>query len=188
MNIKQSGTAIPIYWTILHDVDWTMHIAATHKGLCFVGSHDHSIDELLHWTQARYPGSPLLRDDEKLRPYVQELIEYLKRERKSFSRPIDVRGSDFQITVWKALLEIPYGLTITYSDIANYIRKPASVRAVGTAIGANPLLITVPCHRVIGKNGLLTGYRGGLEMKTRLLELEKEGLEISAEANELHAR
>jgi methylated-DNA-[protein]-cysteine S-methyltransferase len=76
--------------------------------------------------------------------------------------------------VWNALCEIPYGQTQSYSDIANYIAKPASVRAVGTAIGANPVLISVPCHRVIGKNGSLTGYRGGLDMKTKLLQLENE--------------
>ncbi|MBA2875441.1 O-6-methylguanine DNA methyltransferase [Anoxybacillus caldiproteolyticus] len=71
------------------------------------------------------------------------------------------------------MCEIPHGQTQSYSEIANHIQKPASVRAVGTAIGANPVLIVVPCHRVIGKNGTLTGYRGGLEMKKRLLQLER---------------
>jgi len=75
--------------------------------------------------------------------------------------------------VWKALNEIPYGQTKTYSDIAHSINKPAAVRAVGAAIGANPILLAVPCHRIVGKNGTLTGYRGGLEMKKKLLELEK---------------
>ncbi|MCZ2991702.1 MGMT family protein, partial [Acinetobacter baumannii] len=71
------------------------------------------------------------------------------------------------------LCDIPYGQTRSYSDIAQQIQKPTAVRAIGRAIGANPILITVPCHRVIGKNGSLTGYRGGMEMKTQLLELER---------------
>ena len=74
---------------------------------------------------------------------------------------MDYKGTSFQMAVWNALCQIPYGQTFTYSDIANQIGKPAAVRAVGAAIGANPLLITVPCHRVIGKSGALTGYRGG---------------------------
>ncbi|RXZ77651.1 methylated-DNA--[protein]-cysteine S-methyltransferase [Paenibacillaceae bacterium] len=83
------------------------------------------------------------------------------------------RGTPFQKAVWKALCEIPYGQTRSYSDIAHQIQKSAAVRAVGTAIGTNPILITVTCHRVIGKNGSLTGYRGGMEMKMILLELER---------------
>ncbi|MGM1049497.1 MAG: methylated-DNA--[protein]-cysteine S-methyltransferase [Bacillota bacterium] len=185
MNTEQRDKAVPIYWTLLNDAEWSLHMAATKEGLCFVGSHNQAIDELIDWAQTRYPGSPIIRDDEMLLPYVKELLEYLRGERKIFSKPIDVRGTPFQIAVWNALSEIPYGLTKSYSDIAQHIQKPFSVRAVGTAIGANPLLITVPCHRVIGKNGSLTGYRGGLEMKTRLLELEKKDLVIPAEGSRL---
>jgi methylated-DNA-[protein]-cysteine S-methyltransferase len=133
-----------------------------------------SFEELSVWAEKRFPGSPLVDDGEELQPYALELIEYFEGKRKSFTLPVDYKGTEFQLAVWNALCEIPYGQTKSYSDIANHIQKPAAVRAVGTAIGANPVLITVPCHRVIGKNGSLTGYRGGLEMKTQLLNLERE--------------
>lgn len=162
----------PIYWTQLSHEDWNMHIAATSNGLCYVGSQNMPFDELADWAIIRFPDSVLIQDDEKLKPYVYGLIEYLQGKRKSFTIPFDIHGTPFQLDVWRALCEIPYGQTRSYSDIANQIQKPNAVRAVGAAIGANPVLITVPCHRVIGKNGALTGYRGGMEMKTKLLELE----------------
>ncbi len=137
-------------------------------------SQNKSFEELSDWAKSRFPGSVLVQDDKKLQPYAAELIEYLQGKRRSFTVPFDFHGTAFQIAVWNALCEIPYGQTQSYSDIANYIQKPAAVRAVGAAIGANPVLITVPCHRVIGKNGSLTGYRGGLDMKTQLLHLERE--------------
>lgn len=173
MTSKCSGF---IYWSLLSIEGWNMYVAATDEGLCFVGSQDQPLDELTQWVNARYPGSSLLRDDAKLRPYVAELAEYLQGKRELFTVPITFHGTPFQEAVWHALSDIPYGQTKSYSDIAQHIQKPASVRAVGAAIGANPILITVPCHRVIGKNGALTGYRGGLDMKTMLLQLEKEGL------------
>ena len=101
-------------------------------------------------------------------------MEYLEGKRKDFTLSFDYNGTAFQQAVWKALCEIPYGQTKSYSDVANHINKPAAVRAVGAAIGKNPILITVFCHRVIGKDGSLTGFRGGLEMKKQLLELEQK--------------
>lgn len=97
--------------------------------------------------------------------YAEQLQAYLNGKRTHFSFPVDLAGTPFQLAVWKALSEIPYGSTCSYSDIAEHIEKQAAVRAVGAAIGANPLLMVVPCHRVIGKSGQLTGYRGGLDMK-----------------------
>src|SRR5690606_30640320 len=93
--------------------------------------------------------------------------------RTSFTMPMDPRGTPFQLKVWEALGRIPYGETRSYTDISEQIGKPSAVRAVGTAIGANPLLIAVPCHRVVAKDGSLTGYRGGLEMKAKLLQFEE---------------
>jgi methylated-DNA-[protein]-cysteine S-methyltransferase len=167
--------AVPtIFWTLLVHQKWKIHVAATLKGLVFVGSQNKSLEELSDWVERRFPDSPLVKDDEKLKPYTAELIEYLDGKRKNFSVAFDFQGTPFQLSVWNALCEVPYGQTLSYSDIANQINRPASVRAVGTAIGANPLLISIPCHRVIGKNGSLTGYRGGLDMKTQLLELERK--------------
>lgn len=162
-----------IYWSLLIHDAWRLYLAATSAGLCYVGSQNKSLDELSDWTSSRYPGRTLVQNDEKLKPYTEELIQYLQGERTAFTIPFDCQGTSFQLAVWQALRDIPYGQTKSYSDIANHIDKPAAVRAVGTAIGANPILITVPCHRVIGKNGSLTGYRGGLDMKTQLLQLER---------------
>ncbi|MGG3927144.1 methylated-DNA--[protein]-cysteine S-methyltransferase [Metabacillus fastidiosus] len=164
-----------IYWSLLKFKDWNFYIASTSKGLCYVGSQNKSFEELSEWATKRFPGSPLVEDDEYLRPYAIEITEYLEGERTNFTIPFDSNGTAFQLAVWNALCEIPYGQTKSYSDIANFINKPAAVRAVGAAIGANPVLITIPCHRVVGKNGALTGYRGGLDMKTQLLELERQG-------------
>lgn len=164
---------ISIFWLMFNYNEWKFYIAATEKGLCYVGSQNQSIDELSTWANKYFPGCTLVEDRDRVRPYEEELKEYLAGRRENFTIPIDYHGTDFQVSVWNALCEIPYGETRSYSDIADRISKQSAVRAVGAAIGANPVLITVPCHRVVGKNGSLTGYRGGLEMKTRLLELEQ---------------
>lgn len=103
----------------------------------------------------------------------QQLSEYLKGERKSFDLPLRMKGTDFQQRVWNALLKIPYGETRSYKQIAEAIGNPKAVRAVGMANNRNPLLIVVPCHRVIGADGKLVGYGAGIEKKEFLLRLEK---------------
>ncbi|MBS4218290.1 methylated-DNA--[protein]-cysteine S-methyltransferase [Bacillus sp. FJAT-49711] len=162
-----------VFWSWVTYDDWKFIIAATEKGLCFVGSTNMSYEDMAKWVYRRDPDSLLIRNDEKCKSYINELIEYLKGERQNFTVPMDVRGTSFQLEVWDALHSIPYGQTRSYSDISEQIGKPMSARAVGTAIGANPLLIIVPCHRVIAKNGSLNGYRGGLDMKAKLLQVEK---------------
>ncbi len=101
-----------------------------------------------------------------------QLREYFAGTRRTFELELAPRGTPFQLEVWKALCEIPYGDTITYAELARRIGRPAAVRAVGAANGANPIPIVVPCHRVIGSNGTLTGYGGGIERKQFLLALE----------------
>ena len=103
----------------------------------------------------------------------QELQEYFNGHRRSFSLKLDFSGTEFQKKVWAALLTIPWGETRTYGQIAMQIGNPKAARAVGAANGKNPISIIAPCHRVIGTSGKLTGYAGGLENKTLLLELEK---------------
>ena len=102
----------------------------------------------------------------------RQITEYLKGERKVFDLPIQLRGTDFQQQVWTALLDIPYGETRSYKQIAEAIGNPKGMRAVGMANNRNPLLIVVPCHRVIGANGSMVGYGEGVEMKEFLLRLE----------------
>jgi len=103
---------------------------------------------------------------------VEELEAYFKKQLTSFSTPLSPVGTDFQTLVWNQLTQIPYGETWSYQDVAKAIEKPKAVRAVGLANGKNPLSIFIPCHRVIGKNGKLTGYAGGLAAKKILLALE----------------
>ena len=103
----------------------------------------------------------------------RQLSEYLLGERKSFDLPLNPRGTVFQQQVWKALCDIPYGETRSYKQIAEAIGNPKAVRAVGMANNRNPLLIVVPCHRVIGANGKLVGYGAGIDKKEFLLKLEK---------------
>ena len=113
--------------------------------------------------------------DETATPFPQarrELAEYFAGKRTTFDVPLAPEGTEFQRRVWTALLRVPYGATATYGDIARQIGSPKAVRAVGAANGRNPIAIVVPCHRVIGANGTLTGYGGGLTRKRALLELE----------------
>lgn len=105
----------------------------------------------------------------------KQLTEYERGARRVFDLPLHLVGTEFQKQVWNALLEIPYGETRTYQEIAIRIGKPKAVRAVGGACNRNPIGIIVPCHRVIGKNGSLTGYAGGLSYKELLLNHEKDG-------------
>lgn len=109
-----------------------------------------------------------------LQQATRELDEYFAGKRTSFDTPLAPVGTDFQLQVWNALRQIPFGETASYSDIGHILENPKAVRAIGAANGRNPLSIFIPCHRIIGKNGTLTGYAGGLENKKTLLELEQQ--------------
>lgn len=111
-----------------------------------------------------------------------QISEYLQGRRREFTFPYILRGSEFQMKVWRALCGIPYGQTRTYGEIAAAVGRPKACRAVGMANHHNPILIAVPCHRVIGANGKLTGYGGGLDMKEFLLALEQQSQEKSKKA------
>jgi len=144
----------------------SMIVAATARGLAgvwFEGQRhlpDHS----------KWPVEP---DHPVLRQAQVQLAEYFAGQRSSFDLPLDVQGGTaFQRSVWDALLAIPRGGTTSYGVLSRSIGQPAAVRAVGAAVGRNPLSIGVPCHRVVGANGSLTGYAGGLDRKTALLRLE----------------
>lgn len=171
----KKDSPVRVYQALLPHQAGPMYIVATEKGLAYVGSPHQPLEAVEAWVSRRFPGSALECNEDALAPYITELTAYLQGELDSLTLPCDVRGTPFQLAVWQALRAIPYGQTRSYADIAEGLGNPAAVRAVGTAIGANPVLIVIPCHRVIGKNGTLTGYRGGLDMKKRLLELEQNG-------------
>ena len=112
---------------------------------------------------------------------VRQLREYFSGKRMDFDLPLDPQGTAFQRGVWKRLEEIPYGETISYGELAKRVGNPKASRAVGAANGQNPIPIVIPCHRVIGANGKLTGFGGGLPTKEKLLELEKGQLAFNAD-------
>jgi methylated-DNA-[protein]-cysteine S-methyltransferase len=103
---------------------------------------------------------------------ARQLTDYFAGERTAFELPLDLVGTPFQLTAWRALARIPYGTTVTYAEQAGRIGRPAAIRAVGAANGANPVPIVLPCHRIIGSDGSLTGFGGGLELKRFLLDHE----------------
>ena len=142
-------------------------LAASDRGLVgvwFVEKQRHPPDSA-PWRQAP--------DDSLLKLTADQLRQYFGGERRNFDLPLDLTsGTDFQQAVWRALLSIGYGDTCSYGDVARAIDRPNAVRAVGLAVGRNPVSLIVPCHRVIGANGSLTGYGGGLDRKTALLGLE----------------
>jgi methylated-DNA-[protein]-cysteine S-methyltransferase len=118
------------------------------------------------------PKPDWIRGDDGLREAADQLRAYFAGELQEFDLPLKPRGTEFQLSVWSALQRIPYGQTTTYSTIAERIGRPAAIRAVGAANGANPIPIIIPCHRVIGASGSLTGFGGGLDVKRQLLALE----------------
>lgn len=125
--------------------------------------------------QKHHPGpidAPMAADDPLLRDAAAQLLAYFAGERATFDLPLDLQGTPFQRSVWAALLDIDAGVTSTYGRIAQGIGSPAAVRAVGAAVGRNPVSVIVPCHRVLGHDGSLTGYAGGLHRKEALLSLE----------------
>jgi methylated-DNA-[protein]-cysteine S-methyltransferase len=115
-------------------------------------------------------------DPEANRVFIQQIEEYFQGRRTSFDFPLDLSGTEFQVSVWRELLEIPYGQTRTYGEIAKKLGKPRAARAVGMANHDNRIPIVVPCHRVVGHDGSLTGYAGGLHMKQQLLNIETRKL------------
>jgi methylated-DNA-[protein]-cysteine S-methyltransferase len=119
-----------------------------------------------------------------LRTAEEQLREYFDGSRRTFDLPLDLRGTPFRLAVWQALLEIPFGRTVSYGDIARQIGKPTAVRAVGAANGANPIGLVVPCHRVVGSDGALTGYAGGLAAKRTLLS--HEGVRLTGDRVDGH--
>jgi len=139
-------------------------LAATEQGLC--GIHFNGRKPATRTTEM------WIESEEALQPYRTELEGYFRGDTKEFTCPLDLRGTEFQMRCWEALRKIPYGKVCSYGDIAREVGSPRAFRAVGQANHNNPVPIIVPCHRVIGSNGTLTGYGGGLDVKVKLLELE----------------
>jgi O-6-methylguanine DNA methyltransferase len=164
-----------VWWSEVESRFGTFGVASTSRGLLTMllprenPNHQAIIRKLS-------PGAVIVQDDGHNAEAVQQLREYLAGERQEWNLTLDMRGTPFQVAVWKAVYDVPYGQTVSYGEIARKIGNPAAVRAVGAANGANPLPPVVPCHRIIGSNGKLTGYGGGLPLKQKLLDLERVSL------------
>lgn len=146
----------------------TLVLASWRGTLCLCDWSERKISKLEQAFGAKCTEVPT----DVLRQAVSELDEYFAGSRTSFTVPLLPIGTDFQCCVWQALTTIPYGATMSYTQIAQQIHRPQSVRAVAQAIGANPLSLFIPCHRVIGADGSLTGYAGGIAAKRLLLHTE----------------
>ena len=163
-----------IEWSHASFRDWQLFLAKSAAGLCYISTPGEQFEDFSAKITKKFKGHEMVENPQALEPYIRELQEYFNGTSRTLSLPIDAKGTPFQEEIWQALQEIPYGTTVSYSEIAQRINRPTAVRAVGAAIGANPVLITVPCHRVIGKNGTMTGFRAGIDFKQFLLALEKE--------------
>jgi AraC family transcriptional regulator of adaptative response/methylated-DNA-[protein]-cysteine methyltransferase len=169
--MKAGGKGETIRYAIAGSPLGPMLVGATSRGICSIGFADNE-EQLLAQLQARFPRAETKRMDRELEYAVAAVIASLDESAKASGLPFDVRATAFQMRVWRELQRIPRGQTRTYSEVAKAMGAPSAVRAVASAIASNPLAVLVPCHRVIGKNGALTGYRWGVERKRVLLERE----------------
>lgn len=165
-----------LFYATLDSPVGLLRLAATESGLCKIAFPNEGEAAFQAWL-ARHIAVEPQYDAQLLRDALIQLREYFSRLRRRFELPLDLRGTPFQRAVWQEVAAIPYDTTVTYGQIAQRMgRQPGAARAVGTAVGANPLPIVIPCHRVVGADGSLVGFGGGLEAKAALLRLE--GLRI----------
>ena len=164
-----------IAWATMKSRVGTIRVAATPRGVCKIALGKETAEDFFGWLE-RYIGHAPRKPERKgiVALALDQIAEYLDGQRRDFDLPLDLRGTEFQRRIWATVAGIPYGQTRTYAEIALAIGKPKAVRAVGAANGANPLPLVVPCHRVVGSDGSLTGYGGGLDVKRKLLEMESE--------------
>ena len=148
-------------------------VAGGERGLCAVLLGDDA-ESVTRELEKRFPQTALLRRDQDLAQYLCQVVGLIEAPGRPLDLLLDLRGTTFQQRVWQALREIPAGTTSTYTEVASRIGVPKAVRAVARACATNPLALVVPCHRVVGKDGGLTGYRWGLERKRILLERESQ--------------
>jgi O-6-methylguanine DNA methyltransferase len=153
----------------------TLRVASTSAGLAYVELPRASGRGMSGWLRRCMPDAQCVEGFTPNRDAIRQILEYLEGKRSEFDLALDLRGTVFQLEVWSALREIPYGETRSYAQQAVVVGRPKAVRAVGTANGSNPLSLVVPCHRVIASGGKLGGYGGGLELKAKLLAMEQTG-------------
>jgi methylated-DNA-[protein]-cysteine S-methyltransferase len=157
---------VDVRYDIVESPVGALFVAATERGLCRISYHPDGMEDVL----ARTFGPRVLRSP--LDDVRRELDEYFEGRRREFDLPLDVRVAPFHADVLAELARVPYGRTDTYGSLAAKVGRPRAARAVGTVMNRNPIPIVLPCHRILGANGSLTGYAGGLDVKLRLLQHE----------------
>jgi methylated-DNA-[protein]-cysteine S-methyltransferase len=160
------------YYYYLRLAVGTLYIVTTEERVVYISLTSKEEKFVFEYLKKRY-GKMKQEKNRMIENTLIQISDYLKKNREVFELPIYLEGTEFQKKVWTELLEIPYGETVSYKDIAIRIGKPKGARAIGQAINKNPIGIIVPCHRVIGSNNNLTGYAGGLDIKEYLLNLER---------------
>lgn len=158
------------WWLGLSDLGW-MLMAATDKGICWLAFGD-APGALLQELRAAFPRAALRNGEGRLRDWFERVREFVLLPREALDLPTDVQGTAFQASVWRSLRKIPLGETRTYKDVAGALGRPGASRAVATACASNKIALLIPCHRVVGAQGRLAGYRWGLQRKAALLERE----------------
>jgi len=173
---RKGGRGMRVGYTIADSPLGRLLVGATERGVCAVclGDSDKALEANL---AAEYPRAEIRRDDATLAPWVTAFLSHLQGRLPHLDLPVDVRATAFRWRVWEELRAIPYGSTRSYSDVARAIGQPRAVRAVAHACATNPVAVVIPCHRVVGKDGGLHGYRWGLERKQQLLALERRTTE-----------
>lgn len=149
-----------------------LRVASSERGLAYIELPRASGRGFAGWRMRHAPDDVVESAFEPNREACIQLDEFLNAKRQVFDLPLDLRGTPFQLQVYAAVEAIPYGETLSYADVAQAVDRPAAVRAVGAANGANPVPLVIPCHRVVASSGQLQGYAGGLELKQRLLAME----------------
>lgn len=172
-ELRRGGKNVKIRYSISDSPLDKMLVAVTDVGLCAI-SFGLLESELEDDLAARFPFSNLSRDEEGLGTLVQQVLSRLTEHPAALDMPLDVRATAFQKRVWEALQQIPRGETRSYGDIADSLGQPTAARAVARACSQNPVAVVIPCHRVVGKDGQLTGYRWGIERKQKLLGIERK--------------
>ncbi|TLS37996.1 methylated-DNA--[protein]-cysteine S-methyltransferase [Pseudalkalibacillus caeni] len=165
-----------IYYTEMDTPIGPITVFSSEVGVCKIefGTIENVAASMEAWLKKQHIKYELVQNDALLEPIKQQLNEYFTGQRYEFSIPLDLHGTPFQKKVWESLQSINYGDTCSYKDIAKKIGAPKAVRAIGSANNKNPVPLIIPCHRVIGSNGALVGYGGGIDKKEFLLHLERE--------------
>jgi len=170
---KSEKDTLMIAYTTMDSAVGRLLIASTDHGLLGIGFLQNGVEEAVSRLEKAYPGDTLVEDLATNRDALNQLQEYFQGRRRVFTLPLELRGTEFQRSVWEAVAGVPYGETRSYGYIARKLGKPKAYRAVGAANGANPIPIVIPCHRIIGSDGSMTGFGGGIPIKEKLLVLEK---------------